>query len=1094
MKRKIATLRRPALAGACLVVALTCAQLPAFSQTTHQVRGHVTSVTNAPLSGVTVVTQDGASGTVTNPAGAYEIQAKSTDTLVFRYIGYREQRWAVGNRSALDVKLTASNSELSQVVVVGYGTVRKSDVTGSLSEITADQIASRPSQNILQAMQGEAAGVRVSSNLKPGELPVIRVRGDRSLTASNDPLYVVDGIPIVNALGVTSFSMSDLNPNDIASIEILKDASATAIYGSRGANGVVLITTKKGTTGRLTVSYNATISLDQYHSLTDWMDGGQYIDRWRLALINGRQYNTSLPDNSDFSKPAVMWYPDPDLDIKSMGLATDPVALQSVLMGYEWTDHIGGTVKTRSTTAAEKALGWPDQVPVYNSKNIRSYDWLKQAVRQGVTQNHQISLSAGTQTSHLAMSLGYYDQLGVQRDQNYKRYTTNITGDITPVKWLTVGTSVIASLSIQNYGMVGPNTSNTGSKDLYSRASDQFPYALPKDSAGDWIGNPGGNLNLWNPLIDIGQVKNERRTAAIMANTFGEVSFTPWLKYRLNFGVQYRHFRNGTWTGPDATPYLTNKPNTAGYSADDNFSWVVENLLYITKTFAQDHAVQVTLLQSAQKSRRESVNASVAGTINPLSLWYDLASNTEGKPAGYGSSYTENTLASFMGRLNYTYKEKYLLTASGRFDGASVLAPGHQWSFFPSMALAWKMQEEPFLKGVSWVDELKPRFGYGVTGNAAVNPYSTSGPLSRNPYVFGSTAAIGYLPQLVRNPLLGWERTAQSNIGVDFSLFHSRLSGSLEYYIQNTSDLILTASLPAVSGYVQKIENVGKTRNRGTEVTLSSVNIQQGKFSWSTDITWSANKEEIVSLINGKEDMLANRWFIGKPLEVFYQYDNAGIWGASSKDMAEMAKFNANGHRFYPGTIKVVDQNGDYKIDASDMVVRGTPRPKWEGGITNTFSYGNWTLSSFIYFRWGQTYFGGYPNSYGGVYPNGRVENNIWSWDNPGGRWPMPNTGNVENITAAMQYNDGSFGVVRNISLSYAFPTRWISRAHINNLVLNFQVLNPFMFGPGVVKWGINPDDDTNWDVASSNTNPLGGTNNNTILMQSFVFGLRLNF
>jgi hypothetical protein len=229
-------------------------------------------------------------------------------------------------------------------------------------------------------------------------------------------------------------------------------------------------------------------------------------------------------------------------------------------------------------------------------------------------------------------------------------------------------------------------------------------------------------------------------------------------------------------------------------------------------------------------------------------------------------------------------------------------------------------------------------------------------------------------------------------------------------------------------------------------------------------------------------------------LQVYYQYQNAGIWGSSDKDLAEMAKFNANGHKFYPGTVRVVDQNGDYKINASDYVVLGSPRPKWSGGITNTFRYANWQLSSFIYFRWGQTYFGGYPNSYGGMNPNGRVENNVWSWENPNGRWPMPNSGNVENITSAMQYNDGSFGVVRNISLSYTMPKKWISRVGMNDIVLNFQVLNPFLFGPGVVKWGLNPDDDTNWSIASSNTNPLGGTNANTILPQSFVFGVRAGF
>jgi len=1063
------------------------------------VSGKVTDANGVPLSGATIAVKGTSTSVVTGDNGNFSLTVPSSSSvLVITYVGFESREVTVGSARQFSLSLNPAEGVLQDVVVVGYGTRKKSDVTGALSSISADEIRERPSQNLLQAMQGKAAGIHITSNIKPGELPVVRIRGNRSIGASNDPLYVIDGIPVVNSLGVNSFSMSDLNPNDIASIEILKDASATAIYGSRGANGVVLITTNKGKKGRVTLNYNATVSLDSYKSLTDWMNGGQYIDRWRLSLINGRQYNPSIPNNNNFGIPAVSWYPDPALDIQSMGLATDPVALQSVLMGYQWDDFIGGTVSMRPTTAAEQAMGWPAMVPDWNAANVRSYDWLDAATRQGVSQNHQISVSTGSDISRFAISLNYYNQQGVQRDQDYKRYTVNIGGDITPVKWFTLGTSVISAFSEQNFGIQPPNTSNTGDKDLYSRASSQFPYALPNDENGLPIRNPGGNLNLWNPLIDITQSKNDRRSASILANVFSEIKFTPWLKYRINFGPQYRQYRVGTWTGADATSHLTNRPNTAGYSTQENFSWVVENLLFVDKTFSKDHVVGVTLLQSSQKSRRENAGLSVSGTINPLSLWYDLASNTSGNP-GYGTGFTENTLSSFMGRLNYTFKDKYLVTATYRVDGSSVLAPGHKWDYFPSFALAWKMQEESFMSNIPWISELKPRIGYGVVGNSSVNPYTTSGPLSRNPYVFGSAAGIGYLPQLVQNPDLKWERTAETNVGLDFTLFSNKLSGSIEYYVQNTSDLIFPKSLPAVSGYVTKYENVGKTRNKGVEITLSGTPVKQGDFSWHVDLNWARNREEIVELVNGKEDMVANGLFIGEPTQVYYRYANAGIWGNSTKDLSDMAQFNANGHKFYPGTVKVVDQNGDFKINASDYIVLGTTRPKWTGGITNTFNYKNWTLSSFIYFRWGQTYFGGYPNSYGGTFPNGRVENDLWSWDNQGGRWPMPNSvagpgGTPQNITEAMQYNDGSFGIVRNISLSYTFPGGIIDKIKLKDLVVNFQVMNPFIFGQEVVKWGLNPDDDTNWERASSNTNPLGGTNNNTILPQSFVFGIRAGF
>lgn len=1077
--------------AACITCSILFLSVCVFGQIT--VSGKVSNnTTGEALAGATVKIKGTNTVALTKQDGTFQIEVPSSSSiLVVTYVGYEVAEIRVGVQKQISISMSPIETSLADVVVIGYGTVRKSDVTGSLSKLTAQDIQERPAQNVLQAIQGKAAGVQVSSNFKPGELPIVRVRGNRSIGANNEPLYVIDGIPIVNALGVNSFTMSDINPNEIVSLEILKDASATAIYGSRAANGVVLITTNKGKKGRVTLDYSSTISFDWYHSLTNWMDGGQYIDRWRLSLINGHQYH-SIPNNTDFNVPAKSWYPNPKDDSTAFGF-TDPVAIASIMMGYSWNPD--GTVQMRATTSDEQALGWPAMVPVYNSLNIRSHNWRQDAVRTGISQNHQISVSAGNDISHMAMSMDYYKQLGVQKDQNYTRYSVNLSADVSPTKWFTLGTSVIGSFSIQNYGIQGPNTSNTGDKDLYSRAADQFPYALPKDTSGAWIRNPGGNLSLWNPLIDIDQALNERRAGAVLTNIYSEVKFTPWLKYRLNVGIQYRHFRSSSWTGPDATSHLTNRPNTAAYATEENLSWVVENLLYFDKTIAKIHKVGVTLLQSAQKARRENISTSVAGNINPLSLWYDLGSNTVGNPSSYGSSFTENTLTSFMGRLNYTLMDKYLLTVTGRFDGASVLAPGHKWSFFPSFALAWKMQQESFLNSLDWINELKLRLGYGVVGNSAVNPYTTSGPLSRNPYVYGSTAGIGYLPQLVQNPDLKWEETAETNIGLDFGFFHNRISGSLEYYVQNTSDLILPKTLPAVSGYVQKLQNIGKTKNQGVEITLLSEVLRKKDFSWDVDINWSKNKEEIVELINGKQDLIANGWFIGQPIQVFYNYANAGIWSNSSKDLADMALFNANGTNFRPGTIKVVDQNGDYKINASDFIVLGSPRPKWTGGITNTFHYKNWSLSSFIYFRWGQMYFGGYPNSYGGVNPNGRVENDVWSWTNQNGRWPMPNSASsVTNITAAMQYNNGSFGVIRDISLSYNVPKKLIQKATLRSLILNIEVTNPYMFGPGVVKWGINPDDDTNWTIASSNTNPLGGTNNNTILPQSFVVSIKAGF
>ncbi|MBC7828747.1 MAG: TonB-dependent receptor [Chitinophagaceae bacterium] len=1076
--------------------------LYSFAQT-FPVTGKITDANGEPLAGVTVQVKGSEARAVSNNDGSFTINAPSSSAvLIFSYVGFADKELSIKNSGRVSVSMAPAAGTLQDVVVVGYGTQRKSDVTGALTSISARTIQERPVTNLAQALQGKAAGMNVATNIKPGELPAIRIRGTRSISGGNDPLYVVDGIPIVSALGVTSFSINDINPNDIASVEILKDASATAIYGSRGSNGVILITTKKGTKGRVSVSYNSSVSLDRYKALTDPLGAGEYIDRIRLGLINARNYQAAANTSIDLKVAPTAWYPDPNLDrvkFPSSGVTNNFTELINAAMtGYEWNPD--GSVKTRATTAEEQALGWGATVPIYNSENIRGYDWVDEASRTGITQNHQIALSSGTDVTRLYLSFGYNNQLGVQRDQDFRRFNVNANGEITATKWITLGISMIASISEQDFGL-NANQGNTGTKDLYGRALDQYPWAAPRDSAGFFVRNPGGRLDLWNPLVDINQSINNRRTSSALSNIFTEIKFTPWLKYRLNFGAQIRNFRNGAWTGPDATSHINAAPNTAGYSKDESFSWVAENLLYFDKTFSRAHTVGVTLLQSTQKSRRESISTSVAGTVVPVSLWYDLSSNTRGTPTGYGTSFTENTLMSYMGRLNYNLLNKYLLTVSGRYDGASVLAPGHKWDFFPSFALAWKMQEEKFLSGITWITELKPRVGYGVTGSSSVSPYTTSGPLSRNNYVFGATPAIGFLPQLVKNPDLGWEQTKQWNYGLDFSVVGGRVSGSLEYYDQKTSDLLWERSIPAVSGYVSKVMNIGKTRNKGIEITLSTINVRTQNFTWSTELNFSKNKEEIIELVNGKQDLVANRLFIGQSLQVFYQLEHAGIWGNGAKELDEMAKFNAaapagGGHRFYPGFVKVVDQNGDYKISAEDYVILGTSRPDWYGGITNTVKYRDLSLSTFIYARIGQTYFGGYQ----GLFSNG--ENNYWTWNNQNGKWPVqivgPTPTPVDNISAAMQYNDGSFFVVRNISLTYDLPARLISRAKMKNLQVNVQVLNPFIFGGDVVKMGINPDDETNWASESQPnsfaTNPVGGVNNNTILPQSIVFGLRVGF
>jgi TonB-linked SusC/RagA family outer membrane protein len=1054
------------------------------------VTGKVTdAITKSPLTGVNVVVSGTTIGAITDINGNYSITLSNPNgSIEFSFIGYVKMVIPVEGRRSIDAQMAETVLELDEIVVVGYGTVKKSDVTGALTRVTEKTIKDRPVQNTVDALQGKAAGVDIVSNMRPGEISSITIRGTRSISGSNAPLYVVDGIILMG-------NVNDINPNDVASIEILKDASAAAIYGSRGANGVVLITTKSGKKGTLSINYDASVTFDNIHSLTNWASAGEALDRYRVAEINGTTYKSGA---------VSLLYPDPAADIQMFG-NSDPIVINAIRQGYEWNDpDVFTSVAMRDATQAEIDKGWPASVPVYNSSRIPTTDWVGLLTKTSITQNHLLSLSSGNDNSKLYLSIGYLNNEGTQKNQGYDRYTLKINGDITPLKWITVGSSLSASKTSQLYGTINRSGSATGPNDSYGTALSQYVMAQPYDANGNLIENPGNNTAtpLWNPLIDIVNSKDDRTALNLNANLYAEVRFTPWLQYRMNFGSGYRFNRSGAWQGSQSTLLRKAIPptSTASYSSGQNFQYMIENLLFFNKTVGI-HTIGATLLQSAQYSRSESSSLNASKILYNSALWYNMAANLNGKPDGYGTSFGENSLQSYMGRINYTLMDRYLLTASGRWDGSSVLAAGHKWDFFPSFALAWKMQEEYFIKNLAWINELKLRIGYGVTGNSAVDSYTTMGPLTQYNYVFNTAPAIGYIPMTMANPSLGWEKTSQINLGLDFSFLKNRISGSVEFYQSNTSDILMSRSIPVVTGYPNIMFNIGKMKNTGFEISLSTINVKLNDFQWVTNLTYTQNKEEIVELVNGKEDMKAQNYFIGHPLQVFRTYKVDGLWQNTDEDLAEIALWAANGYAFAPGQYKPVEQGTpDHKLTDDDMVIRGTVRPKWIGGLTNSFTYKNFELSSFIYARIGQSYFSSLQpgGSAGGKfigYVRSVDPNDFWSTDNTGARWPQPTskTG-VTAVNQAMYINDGSFVTVRNISLTYSLPQKFIGRFYAKNIQVYGQILNPFVFGGDVVKAGINPDDTNGWTNVNSVGDPTGGTNNNTMIIRSWVFGIRIGF
>ena len=1078
------------------------------------VSGTVVDKAGEPVIGASVVVKGTTNGTITDFDGNFSLQGvPNNGTIQISFVGYKTQDVSVAGKTSIKVTLAEDTEMLDEVVVVGYGTMKKSDVTGALTRVTSKQIEERPVQNALQAMQGKAAGVDITTNSRPGELGVVRIRGTRSIDNSNDPLYVVDGIPL------TAGSINDINPNDIESMEILKDASATAIYGSRAANGVILVTTKKGTEGKASVNYSGNITFTSMDNMTDWMNSAEYID-WQMQKMIV----------SDNYPGAYGTAPDPDQVANIFGLGSTPEAQRYFDMA--WQRNPDGSYVMRNATPEEIAMGYASQVPVYNGNLIPTTDWTDIVTRTGVTQNHQLSLSAGTEKANLYFSLAYLDQEAALKDQDFKRYSANIRGEITPNKYFKAGVSLNASHSIQNYGIFN-NSSNTVAKDSYGYALSMLPFYPAYDEEGNPLKGSSGGLE-FNPAIDMTQAQNETRSTSVMFSSFAELNIGEFweplkgLKWRTNLGAQFRNNRQGSYYGENFTnPHKNgaNNPNTAYNNHSSRMSWTLENLIYYNRTFADIHSVGVTLMQSAEHQRSEGISYRAYECLFPTALWYGL-SNSDTTQNGIGSSFSEQTRASFMARLNYNLMDRYLLTVTGRWDGASVLAVGNKWDFFPSAALAWKVNEEAFMEGLDWVSQLKFRVGYGVTGNASVSPYSTTGSMmsSQAGKFFGpgasATITNGAKANVLPNYGLGWEKTGSFNVGLDFGFLNNRISGSIEYYEARTNDLILSKAIPGITGYTSIRTNVGKTANRGLEVSLTTRNIVTEDFTWTTDFSFGTNKGWIVELANGKEDDTANKWFIGRPIDDVWVYKYDRLWQDTPEDQRLLAIYRANGIDMRPGMAMIVDQplvevaagtegsktvelasgekvtymeNGFGVVNDDDKKHIGQWSPKWTGGFTTTFTYKDWELSAFFYGRFGNTYLG-LTQTLGR-----RVEKDIWSPTNTDAKYPVQYSGGtytgVTDYSGYMNYTKGNMVALRNISLSYNVPQKFLQKLGANKIQIYAQALNPFIFGGEVVKAGINPDDITGWGNLSTNDyTSIGGQTNNTMLSRSYVIGVRLGF
>jgi TonB-linked SusC/RagA family outer membrane protein len=973
------------------------------------VSGKVTSSDNGlGLPGVNIIVKGTTLGTVSDSDGNYTITVPSPESvLVFSTIGFVTKEVTVGSQSVINMAMELDVIALSEVIVVGYGTQEKRDVTASISSINAEAISKIANPNTLEGMKGQIAGVDVlQSNGRPGTTPAITIRGRRSINASNDPLFVIDGVPMTSGTTILTDSenagrnlapgtattsgsnpLNDFNPADIQSIEVLKDAAATAIYGSRGANGVVLITTKRGKSGKTSVSYTGYYGVTQPFRTLPVMNGGQFANLKREASrlsplgVSGRTaWEGTIPaDNIVF---------------------IDPVELNSVTNGL-------------------------------------STDWQDLIFHNGSQVNHQVSAYGGNEKTQFNMSLGYFNQGGTIDGMDFTKMTARINLDHQINKRFKVGMSNQLTHSIRN----------NGSNSVLSEAVNQTPLGLPYDATGAIIFLPISDGIRSNPLSELvsGKRIDEEKVDRIFSSVYLEAGIIEGLKYKLLVGTDLRYNTRGIFEGRFTNPRKNGDP-AAQYQSEANLGYTMENLLTYNKVLQGSHNLGFTFLQSIQENNFQNQFTAVSGLPYEAQKWYNLT--TASTVNAVRSRFEHWSLASFMGRFNYSYLGKYLFQASIRTDGSSRLSPGHKWTNFPGLSAGWRISNETFMSGVKVVSDLKLRASYGVVGNTAIDPYKTQGVLSKTVYSWDEANAAGFGLSEIPNPDLGWEKSATADIGLDFGLFDGRLSGTVDFYQTNTTDLLLKRNLPPNTGYDLILSNIGATRTTGFELTLDANVIRSaGGFKWDVAFNVARYKEEIVDLAQrdaggNKTDDPGNSWFIGQPIRVFYDYKKTGIW---QKDEVDQAKAMMGA---YPGEIKLQDTDGDGVITPKDRVILGNDIPSAYGGMNNRLAYKGFDFSFFLYYRLGYTLNSAFHADQATMqarYNNLNID--YWTIDHPTNEYPRPNK-NQENpaFASTLRYKDGGFVKVRTITVGYNFPKSITGKLGLSNFRVYVSAQNPIVW------------------------------------------------
>jgi TonB-linked SusC/RagA family outer membrane protein len=1003
-----ASTSRKLLWGRMMFTALFALFATLFAQAQNiTVKGRVTNESGQGVPSASVTVKGTANGVTTNNDGSYQISAPSNGTLVISSVGFNTIEVDIKGRTTININLSVAGNTMEQVVVIGYGTQRKEAVTGSVASINGDAVREVPAPNITQSLQGRLPGVQISqTSTQPGASMQIRIRGARSLTGGNDPLVVLDGIPFAGSIG-------DINPNDVKSIDILKDASATAIYGSRGANGVILITTNKGQRGQQPkISYNAYYGAQKVFAKYPMMNGPEFVALRKAA----GQYSNAI-DESD-------------------------------------------SVNT---------------------------DWQGLFYRTGAVTSNDVNVAGGTQGGSYNFGIGYYLNQAVIPTQQYKRYSIRGSIDQQVGKYFRVGFT-----TYNNYNMSQGN--QVGLYGILSMSPIANPYN-PDGTLKRTVKMPLDEQYVWtkdvlNGLQD--KYLNETRGFATYNSIFGEVKI-PWvdgLKYHVNLGLDFIQTNNGNYTGQGVGSTNATTVSTAGISNAHTYHWTIEHLLTYDHTFAQKHNVNVVALYSAEQTKFNNSSAGAKDIPSDAFQFYNLGQALDPTSVVVNGSYNLRGLMSGMGRVMYSYDNRYMLSATVRSDGSSVLATGHQWHTYPAVSAGWNIGRESFMEAVKWINNLKLRVGWGQTSNQSINPYQTLGSLSPRVYNFGNTYTTGYYVTQAPNPDLGWEYSKTWNYGVDFALLNNRLSGTVEYYITNTHGILQNESVPPTSGVSFVTKNVGKVQNKGWEFSLNGTIIKNNNgWTWDAGVNLYSNKNKIVALASGKDRDEGNAWFVGHNINAIFDYQKIGLW---QKDDPYLGILEPGGNI---GMIKV-KYTGDYNPDGTPTRAIGAADrqimdidPKFLGGFNTRVTYKGFDFSAVAAFQSGGILVsslysgGGYLNLESGR--RGNIKIDYWTPDNTNAKYPKPGgiaSGDNPKYASTLGYFDASYLKVRTLSLGYDFTKSLIRNAGFQ-MRMYVTVQNPFvMFSPYHKQSGMDPE-----------TNSLGNQNQAVSSYQSRILIIGTN-